>query len=305
MNKFKQLSSSINWQGLLLIILVLGITITGATALSILRKNNHLKNQIADKPKVQTAEKGQVAGVSADSDKEKTELVASNSSEPKVTPKPTELIVLYDEEKENDFKPPVPTTKPSITIVNITNQTENLKPTLIPTQVPVSPAPTCPPTSAPTLTPSPMPTPTDILVSPTETPIPTPSSDVPKKSYSFDLYSVSQAVPQGKGTANLNTTQYSHGYWNIEAKGKFYHLQPDQEYQLWLCADGCSSHRDCHFKTNDAGEGKIDNCSFRYPQGRYPAQTIRIKEVFESGPVLTGDDFCYPNHCLESKVDLN
>lgn len=172
--------------------------------------------------------------------------------------------------------------------------------------------PSATPTTILSVTPV-QPSPTNVVPTPTITLIPTstPTPGPIQSNSTVSLLSASGATPNAFGSVTFAITQNSNGYWNFVGSGSFQMLQPNRPYQLWICSEGCSSHVNARFTTDGAGSGSIANATITYPQGLYPAQTVRVNELVDVPPgqvIPTDSSRCYQmtgmTPCLQSSVSF-
>lgn len=209
---------------------------------------------------------------------------------------------------------PSPTTTPAPQIENSgtgnSNQAANTPTPSQSTNGPTQPSVT--PTIVTTVTPI-QPSPTRVAATPTPTLVPTvvPTAGPVQSNASITLNSASGATPNAHGSVSFNITQNSNGYWDFITSGSFQMLQPNRPYQLWICADGCSSHVNARFTTDGAGAGSFSNTTINYPQGLYPAQTVRVNELVNvpaGEEIPTDSTRCFQmtgmTPCLQSSVSF-
>jgi len=102
---------------------------------------------------------------------------------------------------------------------------------------------------------------------PSLTETPTPSPTVPVVTITsgqtlnqLNLLPQSPYTQNGLGTATVNVVRNPNGYWDFGFESAtFTSLEPNRNYQLWICNINCSSNNEAKFTTDAAGNASIPN----------------------------------------------
>jgi len=184
-----------------------------------------------------------------------------------------------------------------------TTQTPILKtnsPTTTPKTIPITS-----PSTTPTIIPTTFPTLTPIPTIPTPTATNSPSS----QNVELTLFPEGSATPNGNGKVNLNVIKNDNGYWDFIVSGAFKSLQPQRNYQFWLCNTNCSSHSDAKFTTDSSGHGSISNVTINYAQVNDPLSRAVVWENPPQGEIKSDSTTCYmisnnSSSCLKASISF-
>jgi len=170
-----------------------------------------------------------------------------------------------------------------------------------PSPTPTTQAQVVVPTSTPTQAPQP-------TLAPTTEPTPTEAS-VERSTVNLNFERDGSFTPSASGSTTIEAIKNTNGYWEFVIDASFANLQPNRNYQYWMCGDGCSSNNNAKFTSDDNGNGHISGASITFRQvGGTPMDRIMIWEMPENGAEIISDSTtCYmisngSTGCLKASV---
>ena len=147
--------------------------------------------------------------------------------------------------------------------------------------------------SANTVTNTPTPT---VTIALTETPTPSPTVPVVtitsiQTNNQINLLPQSPYTPNGLGTAMVSVVRNSNGYWDFNFESAtFTSLEPNRNYQLWICNINCSSNNEAKFTTDAAGNASIPNVLIAgHNQNNDPVSRVVVYEMPPLGQEIPND----------------